>query len=259
MASAAPADSVEPSPDPDLCVPAAAVDPLRASSATSSSAAATHPSPAAAALKRASPPRTLQCVVCFDAASPPVRLPCKCASLLCFACFESFMAGHSKCLICREPIVSKLRRACAGKGLEAMIDQALLAEMQSGARPAAALPDTRAPLIPPEPGELARQAHELVQKHRSEREQEELESLRLIELLKSQGDEDVVKSARDPAAEDLASARLVEALKRQDQHAVAPAGPSAKKGKWACRHCTFETDVIWLRCGACGRSKFGAG
>ena len=68
----------------------------------------------------------LTCVICLQWATRPVRLPCKCRSLLCLECFTRFMESFSACLICRERIVPRLRRLVKpGSGLESLVDAEL--------------------------------------------------------------------------------------------------------------------------------------
>lgn len=243
------------------------------------------------------------CSICLDLALRPVFLPCKCKTLICFECFQKFMDKFSACLICRERIVSRLRRECKKDGLKAMVNDDLdqwirkqfpsevtlivrgemplcLTESRSAEESAA----RRVRMMPPEPGELKREIENLMLKHAEQRRAEELASIKLIESLKQDGDEDVRRieqlqsdeaMARKLLADEDASAapvskfvtrpildRVVVSIstssfggfavaKKLKSSAAAP----PPRTKWACKSCTMENDCIWLHCETCGESK----
>jgi len=75
--------------------------------------------------------RTLQCCICMGLPFDPIRLPCRCRTIMCGGCFKQFISGYSNCLVCRERIVQRLRRLIpAGKDHLALVDPDLAATVR---------------------------------------------------------------------------------------------------------------------------------
>jgi len=158
------------------------------------------------------------CSICFSVPIQPVYLPCRCSTLLCFMCFQGLLKEYSKCHICREMILPKLRKKCKGKNLEALIDTKLWEwikvtfprEIQESFT-SSALDFTddddgswKKRHIPPEPGELRKEADSIVAKHVRELESEEKASELLLNELKNNGDADIVEIERCKLDEEFA-------------------------------------------------------
>ena len=163
---------------------------------------------------------TPTCCICFEIALNPVRIPCRCATLMCLDCFKTFMDGYSACLVCRERIVPRLRRLCKGNGLESLVDVELQAwirlncplgnqnDDENSKHPQSnincLLTATRFDLKPPDPGELKQELERLNSRFEKERDEENKASLALIEELKRSGDDDLLELERLKNDEEMA-------------------------------------------------------
>jgi hypothetical protein len=145
------------------------------------------------------------CIVCLEPISstnnnnkPAVKLPCKCASIMCFEDFQTFMNSYSACPICRERIVPRLRRLLNGKPLESLIDcsignssNIIDSENENNNE------NQAIQRIPTIPGELHREIEAMYAKFKAERDLEEQASLEFLktdeDLKLLQADEELAK------------------------------------------------------------------
>ena len=236
-------------------------------------------------------PEAPQCGVCMDLPREPVRLPCKCATILCLSCFRVYINNASKCPVCRQPIMSKVRRLCKNGDHSTLVDQELWNkiqvqykhELEAGLNPEPV--SVVAPRLPPDPGELKRQAEELMHRHleerrkedeasqrviaeeleakqRIQREEEEL-SLKLIAELKQRGEVLEQTPPKLPLAGPFQHTKIKAKIKSEEDNSQETSSQSSgfsfisPPNKWSCKACTFFSSSKLLRCEMCGTSKSG--
>jgi len=183
--------------------------------------------------------------------------------------FSAYVNKESKCLVCREPIMSKLRRSCRGGDYSTLVDQDLWrhiqrdfrAELESGASPPGS--PLHAPVLAPEPGELKREAEKIMQAHMAARQKEAEASRIAAEKLQREEEAEarsrIELKARDEEAQ---SQPLIDSLVHEQElapvaaaAAAATAAAVAGRGQWSCTQCTVFNDAKWLRCQVCSAPK----
>ena len=153
------------------------------------------------------------------------------------------MTQYSSCLICRERIVSKLRRQCRDGDLSKLIDKKLKEEIQTQEENVNPVSEnlqftTTVRILAPEPGELRSEIEKMNAKFDEERKAEEQASIVFLEELKKTGDEDLVLLERLKEDEELARN-----MQNQTDNLMLKKKKEEPK-TWVCKACTFEMDAI---------------